>query len=274
MKKLITAFFLLMLFTTPSFSQIGATAPDFTVTDINGKIHRLYSLLDSGKIVILDCSATWCPPCWGFHSAHYLEDLYKLYGPKGNNTVRILFYEADPKTTLANLQGQGTSSETKGNWLAGTSYPFINETTISLNGKIYWPNGYPTVNVICPSTKKIVADLFNSESGGLAAMKTIIQTSCGTVSASNTVSAEKSISIYPSPTTDNATLCVNSNAGDKVEMNVYSSLGQLLSANSYTSLTNGSNLCNLNMSNYPSGVYFVHVSHGSMRYKVQSVIKK
>ena len=40
------------------------TAPDFTVTDINGNTHELYAdILDQGKIAVVQIVATWCPPC-------------------------------------------------------------------------------------------------------------------------------------------------------------------------------------------------------------------
>ena len=38
----------------------GTIAPDFTVTDIMGNTHNLYSYLNANKHVILDFSATWC----------------------------------------------------------------------------------------------------------------------------------------------------------------------------------------------------------------------
>lgn len=39
----------------------GDTAPDFTVTAANGSPVRLSSF--SGKVVVLNFWATWCPPC-------------------------------------------------------------------------------------------------------------------------------------------------------------------------------------------------------------------
>ena len=46
----------------PTFTNwYGKEAPDFTVTDINGKKHTLSEY--RGKNVILNFWATWCPPC-------------------------------------------------------------------------------------------------------------------------------------------------------------------------------------------------------------------
>ena len=101
----------------------GSISPDFMATDINGVDHHLYSYLDSGYQVILDFSATWCPPCWDYHESGVLESLYDLYGPEGTNELRVFYIEGDDSTTLDDLNGTGNN--TQGDWVSGTSYPII-----------------------------------------------------------------------------------------------------------------------------------------------------
>ena len=75
-----------------AFAQLpdGSIAPDFTATDIYGVEHNLYSYLDSGYQVILDFSATWCGPCWSYHTSGVFSDLNATYGPAGSNEIRII----------------------------------------------------------------------------------------------------------------------------------------------------------------------------------------
>ena len=134
---------------TIGFSQLpnGSVAPDFTITDIEGEEHNLYSYLDSGYAVIIDFSATWCGPCWNYHTSGVFEEIYEAHGPDGANEVRILFIESDDNTTDDDLHGTGTN--TWGDWTAGVEYP------IADNGgnifDLYQCAYYPTIFTVCPN---------------------------------------------------------------------------------------------------------------------------
>lgn len=123
----------------------GTIVPNFTGTDINGNTWNLYQLLDSGKTVFIDVSATWCGPCWSYHNSGKLETLYNTYGPSGTNELMVLFVEGDDQTTLSDLYGTG--SNTQGNWVAGTPYPIIDDGNIA---NILDISYFPTLYMVCP----------------------------------------------------------------------------------------------------------------------------
>ena len=69
----------------PKPTTSGNTAPDFTVTDIDGK---KLSLSDyRGKVVLLDFWATWCTPCRA-EIPHFVE-MQQTLGPQGFQVVGI-----------------------------------------------------------------------------------------------------------------------------------------------------------------------------------------
>lgn len=129
----------------------GTIAPNFTATDLNGTSWTLYDILNSNKTVFMDVSATWCAPCWSFHNSHLLKDLYTQYGPTGTNEAVVLFVEGDPLTTSVDLNGMiGTTTPTKGNWVAGTPYPILDNASIA---DLYQISSFPTLFAICPDKK-------------------------------------------------------------------------------------------------------------------------
>ena len=55
MKKLLLSFIVLMFTVNLSFTQVTlTTAVDFTVTDIDGNTHNLFTYLAYGKYVVID----------------------------------------------------------------------------------------------------------------------------------------------------------------------------------------------------------------------------
>lgn len=129
----------------------GTVAPDFIAQDINGQPWHLYELLDQGKIVVLEISATWCPPCWAYHNGHAMQEFFETHGPEGDNKVQVLFVEGDPATNTDCLYGlSGCNNFSPGNWVTGTTYPYIDDAAISDSFKVSY---FPTIFIICPNKK-------------------------------------------------------------------------------------------------------------------------
>ena len=144
---------LLSLCWLPLVAQLpdGSIAPDFQAQDINGQNWHLYDLLAQDKIVLLEFSATWCPPCWSYHKSKSMQNFYNAHGPNGDNRARVLFIESDPNTNLNCLYGQaGCNSVTPGDWVTGTPYPVIDNAAVADSFQIKY---FPTIFVVCPNKK-------------------------------------------------------------------------------------------------------------------------
>ena len=147
MKRFFTLAAMLFFFGQMAFAQLpdGSIAPDFTATDINGVEHNLYDILDQGKSVVLDVSATWCGPCWTYHTSGVLEQLWEEHGPNGADDIYVFMIEGDADTSLDDIYGTGNN--TLGDWTQGVDYPIIDSPDIS---SAYAITYYPTLYHICP----------------------------------------------------------------------------------------------------------------------------
>jgi len=148
MKKII--FILLVLLGLQTQAQTNlTTAVDFTVTDIHGETYNLFSILDSGKYVIIDFFFTTCPPC--ISSVPILNQAYTDYGC---NTGEVVFLSMDAGDTDAEvLQYEN-------------SYGGLLPSISGLNGggdavnSIYGISAYPTVVLIAPNRMVVEQDIY------------------------------------------------------------------------------------------------------------------
>lgn len=134
----------------------GATAPDFTIMDINGTSHNLYDVLESGKSVVIDFSATWCGICWNYHSTGALENVYSSYGPAGTDELEVFWIDADANTNTACVtNSMGCNNNTSGDWTAGSAYTYFNLEGDELSVKDdYDINSFPTIIGITSNKKQ------------------------------------------------------------------------------------------------------------------------
>jgi hypothetical protein len=156
LSHLLRTFFICMPFCAFAQLEDGSFAPDFELQDLDGNTWHLYEVLESGKHVILDFSATWCHPCWLYHEEGTLNEAYQLYGPGGTDELMIFMIEGDEETNVACLYNQPDCSySTQGDWTAGTLYPIINDDFIA---DTYEISGWPTHFHICPN--KIISHTY------------------------------------------------------------------------------------------------------------------
>jgi len=270
MKKLfIIAIFALATVTSkaqyyPDGTVVSSTA---TFTDINNVTYDLFTMTNAGKHVIVDLSATWCPPCWTYHQSKVLDHYQDKYGPTGTSPLKdgmAFLYEVDGGTTMADLQG--TTAASMGDWITGTTHPICNPANGSaVESKFVQPGqsyGIPAVFVVCNNKKlyKISTGITNEP-----ALRSFITGVCGLAPASATevMDIDFTYDIYPNPAASSTTIHLNLDNAKTVSYLVKNSMGQTVTNTVSQNLNSGSNNIDINTSNLPDGIYFISLQVGS-----------
>jgi len=150
---LILAFLATTAFSITSSAQTTlTTAVDFTITDLDGNTHNLFSYLDEGKYVCIDFFAYWCGPCQT--TAPQFTNVYHQYGCNDGDVIflsveydgtdsqthdfEVAWAGDNPPPSSSGLEGGGGAAHTSYGIGAFPTYILINPSHQIVEQDI-WP---------------------------------------------------------------------------------------------------------------------------------------
>ena len=228
----------------------GSIAPDFTLNDITGNPHNLYSYLNQGKYVALDISATWCTPCWNYHNKKVMDSLYEKYEIPGQ--WRVFFIEADGSTNSADLQGTGTN--TQGNWLQGKNYTFIDPpsgTVLTGFKDDYNVGFYPMIYLICPDKR-----VFHLPNQPLVGQWENAALTCSTTNIYDP-HASFEVTLYPNPARATVNIDFLVNYYEELVLELTDISGKSLDKRNFGFITPGHYKMQYSVEKLEAGIYFL-----------------
>ncbi|MBX3358441.1 MAG: TlpA family protein disulfide reductase [Phycisphaeraceae bacterium] len=125
--------------------SVGDTAPDWTVTGVDGKEHKLSDF--RGKIVLMDFWATWCPPCRAAMPG--MQKIHEEYKDKGVVVLGMNCWErGDPKA-----------------FMESNKYTYGLMLKSDAAAEAYGVNGIPAFFLIGPDGKVLMVERGFAEDG-------------------------------------------------------------------------------------------------------------
>ncbi len=125
-------------------AAIGAPAPDFTLTDTEGKSHKLSD--QKGNTVVLEWFNPGCPFVKYAHGSGPLKDLGNTWSGKG-----VRWYAVNSGAPGKQGAGLDTNKQAKSTW--GMGYPVLLDESGTV-GQAYGATSTPAIVVIDPSGRR------------------------------------------------------------------------------------------------------------------------
>lgn len=234
--------------------SVGDTAPNFTVTDVDGNVHSLYDKTSAGQYVLLDFFFTTCPPCQ--QTAPIFNEFHEKYGCNTGDVFAISIDNGDNTAQVKQFETTYGGSFSHAPAVSGTDGGgnAVNTT--------YGPSAYPTYALIGPDNKFINVDIWpvgsvaNLESAFPA--NSITPKACTAVSVDPAV-AELPISIFPNPANNSAKVDLYFNEAGSASLEVFSLLGTRVLAMDLGEVSMGEFQAELDLIELEAGTYFVKV---------------
>jgi len=198
MNRIILSLFTLLIAFGMQAQVSLTTAPDFTVTTLEGDVVNLYDILDGGQHVVLDLMGYWCGPC-----CDIAPDVKSLYEDYGCNEGDLFFLSVDDvgsdqlcenfETSCGSQDGAPMASGAMGGGAAVHN--------------MYSPAFVPTLVLIAPDRSIVDNDIWPDvvgETNQLAAANGIDMQDCGAAVTAPTAAFTAATSDYSVVLTQNS----------------------------------------------------------------------
>ena len=232
------------------------TATDFTASDCSSAGHTLFSVLDSGKIVVL----VWVMPC-----ATCISDSKAAFDAAQSfatsNPGKVLYWLSD--------DAGNTSCSSISSW-AGTNaigpvsstIAFLSNAGNTIDQANYGGIGMPHVVVIGPN-HHIYLNIKNG-SNDLVAITDSIAAALATLGVANVTNTENGLNLFPNPAKDKVTLSYSLYEQSQVSIEVINVIGQKVKTITPVMQNSGEHSIDVNFdSKLANGIYFLRFIAGN-----------
>jgi thiol-disulfide isomerase/thioredoxin len=236
--------------------SVGDVVSDFTVTDIHGGEHNLYSYTSAGKYVYIDFSFVNCGPCQGF--APKFNEFYDKYGCNNGDVICL---------SMFGLASQNDSNEDVEGFENAHGGSFSHVPATSIEGGAgpvdtdFNPAAYPTICLISPDNKILNLDIWPVNTiaeleATFPAGFTPEELPC-TVGTDDNNTDRIDISVYPSPASNDLHIYLPFTGDFDARVEVFNLKGEVVATHD-----RNSNYKELEISvrDLSEGVYFARVT--------------
>lgn len=237
------------------------TAPDFIAKDIQGITHRLFTLLDSNKYVLLDFFTTSCGPC-----VTYAPDIQQAYIHFGANQADVFF--------LGINYGDDNSGVALFDSLYGISFPTVSGQEGHGNAvalQVFDIQSFPTMVLIAPNRLILNKQIFPP---GFQQLDSTISSALGLVTAGNDrkLPYKEFIinGVYPNPVRAVASIILEVPAPVIIDYQVMNLTGNIVLEKRSVPLKKGTQTLPVSVAGLHPGIYFARFINDR---KVSGIVK-
>ena len=256
MKKIILSLLSIFISAHLTFSQ---TAVNFTVNDCNGNSTDLFSLLDSGKIVVM----TWVMPC-GACIGVALDAYTTCKSYATSNPGKIVFYLIDDygNTSCNTLTDWASTNE------VGADACFSN-TAISMSD--YGSTSMQKTVVLGGSSHSVYYTVNGSIN--TTSMEDAINTALSTSSIHEKNMGDFKLNVFPNPATGELSISYSLLKSDKVKIEVVNMLGEKITNVENQNETIGQHQLYFDLTGLKAGIYFLQINTRSTTQQVKFIVE-